>query len=220
MSLLLAISNTSQLCGRTNHARGSTLVDGTYDTDYFLISAATSHSSHETGTSRTQTADFGVPDTRDPTEAGYPGGTGVDAKAEPALVSEDVCRPPVNREAETRVPGKRKILSLRFKHDFCQEMEGRRRNQSSELILTQNIAFGKETIIRGRSGETANEKALQPKTGAVTIRDEVEGKSWLGKQRSFVFCLRPTIYRSADPRIIVVPTICNSHGHPARFITR
>jgi len=42
--------------------------------------------------------------------------------------------------------------------------------------------FGKETIIRGRSGETANEKALQIGARvAVTIRDEVEGKSMARK---------------------------------------
>jgi hypothetical protein len=54
--------------------------------------------------------------------------------------------------------------------------------KASELILTQPIVFGKETVIRGKSGETANEKALQIGARvAVTIKDDVDVKSMARK---------------------------------------
>jgi hypothetical protein len=54
--------------------------------------------------------------------------------------------------------------------------------RTSELILTQTIVFGKETIIRGKSGENANEKAFQIGARvAVTVKDDVDEKSMARK---------------------------------------
>lgn len=183
-----AISNTSQLQpGDRIHAKGSTLADGIYDTRrIFLISTAAPHSSRETVSPQTTTADFGGPDTRDPARGlGYPGGTGVDGqgRASPGIGGRI---PPAGQPGggETRSP-----VGLQDSHSVVQtrflpgDVEGIVEEvRASELILTQTIVFGKETVIRGKSGENANEKAFQIGTRvAVTVKDDVDEKSMARK---------------------------------------
>jgi hypothetical protein len=183
-----AISNTSQLQpGDRIHAKGSTLVDGVYDTRrIFLISSATPRSTHETGTLRTQTADFGGPDARDPTRThGYPGGSSVDGQGR---VSPRVGGriPPADQPGGGDTPSQGVVndsqpaVQTRF---LPGDVEGVVEEvKTSELILSQTIVFGKETVIRGKSGEKANEKALQVGAWvAVTIRDDVDEKSMARK---------------------------------------
>ena len=183
-----AISNTSQLQkGDRIHAKGSTLADGIYDTRrIFLMSSATPRSTHETGTSRTQTADFGGPDSRDPTRGlGYPGGSGVDGQGR---VSPGVGGriPPAGQPGggDTSSPGSLQNSQPAVQTRFLPgDVEGIVEEvKASELILSQTVMYGKETVIRGKSGEKANEKALQVGTWvAVTIRDDVDEKSMARK---------------------------------------
>ena len=183
-----AISNTSQLQpGDRIHAKGSTLADGIYDTRrIFLISTAVPHASRETGASPTPAADFGGPDTRDPTRGlGYPGGNGVDGqgRASPGIGGRI---PPAGQPGGggTSSPGglenSQSAVHARF---LPGDVEGIVEEvRASELILTQTIVFGKETVIRGKSGESANEKALQIGARvAVTIKDDIDEKSMARK---------------------------------------
>jgi len=179
-----AISKTSQLQpGDRIHAKGSTLADGIYDTRrIFLISPATPRSPEESGTARTQTADYGGPDTRDPTRGlGYPGGSGGDGQGRggPGLGGRF---PPSGQPGggDTHFPGSLESSQPGVQPRFLPgDVEGIVEEVSpGKLILSQTFIFGKETVIRGKSGEKANEKALQVGARvAVTIRDEVEEKS-------------------------------------------
>jgi hypothetical protein len=183
-----AVSNPSQLQqGDRIHAKGSTLGDGIYDTRrIFLISTVTPHSSHETETSRAQGADFGGPDARDPTRGlGYPEGAGMDGqgRARPGLGGRI---PPAGqpRGAGTPSPvGLENSQSAVHPRFLPGDVEGIVEEvKASELILSQTIVFGRKTVIRGKSGETANEKALQIGARvAVTIRDEVDEESMARK---------------------------------------
>ncbi|MFN8005995.1 MAG: hypothetical protein U0V70_02970 [Terriglobia bacterium] len=177
------VSSASQLqAGDRIHARGNTLPDGTYDTRrIYLLALALGHSSSGSGGASTQTADYGGPNARNAArDLGYPVGVGP-----PGTEGQSAPRPPIAEpgggiHSDPGTTGNSASSSIGVRPRFLPgDVEGIVEVVASDkLILSQVVLFGKETDIRGKLGEKANEKALQVGARvAVTLKDEVDEKS-------------------------------------------